>query len=54
MALFDVSDVNNPIQISQTIIGDRRATSAVLTNHKSTIIFKRKRNNSNSSKQLSK
>ena len=34
MALFDVSNVNNPIQISQTIIGDRRTTSAILTNHK--------------------
>ena len=34
MALFDVSDVNNPIQISQTIIGDSRTTSAILTNHK--------------------
>ena len=26
MALFDVSDVNNPVQLSQTIIGDRRTT----------------------------
>lgn len=34
MALFDVSDVNRPIQISQTIIGDSRTTSAILTNHK--------------------
>ncbi len=34
MALFDVSDVNNPIQISQTLIGDSRTTSAILTNHK--------------------
>lgn len=34
MALFDVSDVKNPIQISQTIIGDSRTTSAILTNHK--------------------
>lgn len=34
MALFDVSDVNNPIQISETIIGDSRTTSAILTNHK--------------------
>lgn len=34
MALFDVSNVNNPIQISQTIIGDSRTTSAILTNHK--------------------
>lgn len=34
MALFDVSDVNRPIQISQAIIGDSRTTSAILTNHK--------------------
>ncbi len=34
MALFDVSDVKNPIQISQTVIGDSRTTSAILTNHK--------------------
>lgn len=34
MALFDVSNVNNPIQISQTIIGDSSTTSAILTNHK--------------------
>lgn len=42
MALFDVSDVNNPIQISQTIIGDSRATSAVLTNHKALLFSKEK------------
>ncbi len=34
MALFDVSNVNKPIQISETIIGDSRTTSAILTNHK--------------------
>ena len=27
MALFDVTDVSNPVQISETIIGDRRTTS---------------------------
>lgn len=42
MALFDVSDVNNPIQVSQTIIGDSRATSAVLTNHKALLFSKEK------------
>lgn len=42
MALFDVSDVNNPIQISQTIIGDRRTTSAILTNHKALLFSKEK------------
>ena len=42
MALFDVSDVNNPKQISQTIIGDRRTTSAILTNHKALLFSKEK------------
>lgn len=42
MALFDVSDVNNPRQISNTIIGDRRTTSAVLTNPKALLFSKEK------------
>ncbi len=42
MALFDVSDVNNPVQISQTIIGDRRTTSAILTNPKALLFSKEK------------
>lgn len=42
MALFDVSDVKNPIQISETIIGDRRTTSSVLTNHKALLFSKEK------------
>lgn len=42
MALFDVSDVNNPIQISSTVIGDRRTTSAILTNHKALLFSKEK------------
>ena len=42
MALFDVSDVNNPIQISDTIIGDRRTSSAILTNHKALLFSKEK------------
>ena len=42
MALFDISDVNNPKQISQTIIGDRRTTSAILTNHKALLFSKEK------------
>lgn len=42
MALFDVSNVNNPIQISNTIIGDRRTTSAILTNHKALLFSKEK------------
>ena len=42
MALFDVTDVNNPIQISYTIIGDSRTTSAILTNHKALLFSKEK------------
>lgn len=42
MALFDVSDVNNPKQISSTVIGDRRTTSAILTNHKALLFSKEK------------
>lgn len=42
MALFDVTDVNNPTQISQTIIGDRRTTSAILTNPKALLFSKKK------------
>ena len=42
MALFDVSDVNNPKQISETVIGDRRTTSAILTNPKALLFSKAK------------
>ena len=42
MALFDVSDVNNPKQISSTVIGNRRTTSAILTNHKALLFSKEK------------
>lgn len=42
MALFDVSDVNNPVQISSTVIGDRRTTSAILTNPKALLFSKEK------------
>ncbi len=42
MALFDISDVNNPVQISDTIIGDSRATSSILTNHKAILFSKEK------------
>ena len=42
MALFDVSDVYNPKQISSTVIGDRRTTSAILTNHKALLFSKEK------------
>lgn len=42
MALFDVSDVNKPIQISETVIGDNRTTSAILTNPKALLFSKAK------------
>ena len=42
MALFDVSDVHNPKQISSTIIGDSRTTSSILTNHKALLFSKEK------------
>lgn len=42
MALFDVTDVNNPKQLSQTVIGDRRTTSAILTNPKALLFSKEK------------
>lgn len=42
MALFDVSDINMPKQISETIIGDRRTTSAILTNPKALLFSKEK------------
>ena len=42
MALFDVSDVKRPRQISETIIGDSRTTSAILTNPKALLISKEK------------
>lgn len=42
MALFDVSDPNNPTQISSTVIGDSRTTSAILTNHKALLFSKEK------------
>lgn len=42
MALFDVSDVKNPTQIASTVIGDRRTTSAILTNPKALLFSKEK------------
>ena len=42
MALFDVSDVNNPIQISSVVIGDSRTSSAILTNPKALLFSKAK------------
>lgn len=42
MALFDVSDVKNPKQISSTVIGDSRTSSSILTNHKALLFSKEK------------
>ena len=42
MALFDISNLRNPIQISSTVIGDSRTTSAILTNHKALLFSKEK------------
>ncbi len=40
MALFDVSDIKNPKQISEVEIGDACTKSAVLTNHKALLFSK--------------
>lgn len=42
LTLFDVTDVNMPVQISDTIIGDSRTTSPVLNNHKALLFSKEK------------
>jgi uncharacterized secreted protein with C-terminal beta-propeller domain len=42
MALFDVSNVLSPKQISEVKIGDSRTTSAILTNHKALLFSKEK------------
>ena len=42
MALFDVSNVNAPVQISSVVIGDSRTTSALLTNPKALLFSKEK------------
>ncbi|MCI9365833.1 MAG: hypothetical protein HFJ54_04495 [Clostridia bacterium] len=42
MALFDVSNVNNPKEISNVVIGDRYTTSAILTNPKALLFSKEK------------
>ena len=42
MALFDVTDVNNPKQISSVVIGDSRTSSAILTNPKALLFSKEK------------
>lgn len=43
VALFDVSDVNNPIEKHKVIIGDRGTESELLRDHKA-LLFNKKRN----------
>ncbi|MFZ3129796.1 MAG: beta-propeller domain-containing protein [Desulfosporosinus sp.] len=43
LSLFDVSDVNNPIELFKTNIGDRGTDSEVLYNHKA-LLFSREKN----------
>ncbi len=43
MAIFDVSDVSNPIEMHKVVIGDRGTESPVLSNHKA-FLFDRERN----------
>lgn len=43
IAIFDVSDVKNPIEKSKTIIGDRGTDSELLQNHKA-LLFDKDRN----------
>ena len=42
MALFDVSNIDNPVMISNTKIGSASTRSAILTNHKALLFSKEK------------
>ena len=42
MAIFDVTDVNNPKQLSDVTIGDKNTKSPILTNHKALLFSKEK------------
>ena len=42
MAIFDVTDINNPIMVSDTKIGDSTTRSSILTNHKALLFSKEK------------
>jgi uncharacterized secreted protein with C-terminal beta-propeller domain len=42
MAIFDVSDVENPKEVSKYVIGDRGTDSEALTNHKAILFDKEK------------
>jgi len=43
IAIFDVTDVNNPVQMSQALIGDRGTDSELLRNHKA-LLFSAEKN----------
>lgn len=40
LALFDVTDVENPVEMSRQVIGDRGTDSELLTNHKALLFSK--------------
>ncbi|MBO8158868.1 beta-propeller domain-containing protein [Thermosyntropha sp.] len=42
IALFDVTDVNNPVEISKVVIGDRGTESELLRNHRALLFSKDK------------
>lgn len=42
MALFDVTDVSNPIVMSEEVIGDSKTNSTILENHKALLFDKEK------------
>lgn len=42
LAIFDVSDVHNPVEMFKTLIGDRGTESEILHNHKSLLFDKEK------------
>ncbi len=42
MCLFDVSDVNNPVEVAKTTIGDSRTVSAIISNPKALLFSKEK------------
>lgn len=44
MALFDITDVNNPKELYMTKIGDKNTYSSILTNHKA-LLFSKERGN---------
>ena len=43
VAIFDVTDVNNPVEMSQALIGDRGSDSELLRNHKA-LLFSAEKN----------